>query len=67
MGDGPVKPYTFHADGTAVNTVLVLHWDDGEDLVLPIDSAHWLNRANGETELEVTIPGHLVRVVPEER
>ncbi|MGW1167847.1 hypothetical protein [Streptomyces sp. NPDC002550] len=50
-----------------MNTVLVLHRDDGEDIVLTINSAHWHIRANGETELEVTIPGHLVRMMPADR
>ena len=64
MGGGPVTdtPYTFHTDGTAVNTLLVLNRDDGEDIILPIDSAHWHVRVSGETELTVTIPGKLVRI-----
>lgn len=56
-------PYTLYTDGTLQNTVLVLDRDDGEDeVILPIDSAHWHVRVSGETELTVTIPGKLVRI-----
>ncbi|MFJ5532458.1 hypothetical protein [Streptomyces sp. NPDC093261] len=61
MAEEPLKPYTLHTDGTAVNTLLVLH-RNGEDIVVPIDSAHWHVRVSGETELTVTIPGALVRI-----